>query len=159
MPSVKHATLVVNLPEPGPKPDSQPTNWKSPVRPMSIHKVMAAVQAALASQAQAYESQLAESRKAMLRLEDHLDNLQVNPKAATPQHPKRAGSEPAPNSLKPRLAQTPVRATPTVQFTPKATHKTASQPSGSTPAKKRPNQVTTADYPKGFEGTKVSGLS
>ncbi|KAG0147850.1 hypothetical protein CROQUDRAFT_42195 [Cronartium quercuum f. sp. fusiforme G11] len=76
----------------------------------------------------------------MLCLEDRLDNLQVNSKSATPQRPKRAGSEPAPNSFKPRLAQTPVRATPA--------------PSRSTPAKKRPNQVTTADYPKGFEGTK-----
>ncbi|KAG0150417.1 hypothetical protein CROQUDRAFT_87909 [Cronartium quercuum f. sp. fusiforme G11] len=117
-------------------------------------KIQATVQAALASQAQAYESQLAESCKAMLHLEDRLNNLQVNLKAATPQCPKRAGSEPAPNSLKPRLAQTPVWATPAVRFTPKATHKMASQPSGSTPAKKRPNQVTTADYPKGFEGTK-----
>ncbi|KAG0147420.1 hypothetical protein CROQUDRAFT_91494 [Cronartium quercuum f. sp. fusiforme G11] len=117
-------------------------------------KIQAAIQAALASQAQAYESQLAESCKAMLRLEDHLDNLQVNSKAATPQCPKQAGSEPAPNSFKPRLAQTPVRATPAVQFTPKATYKTASQPSRSTPAKKRLNQVTMADYPKAFEGTK-----
>ncbi|KAG0141470.1 hypothetical protein CROQUDRAFT_98744 [Cronartium quercuum f. sp. fusiforme G11] len=88
MPSVKQATLVVNLPEPGPKLDPQPTKWKSPMIPMSIHKLMAEIQAtfqaALASQAQAYESQLAESHKAMSHLEDHLNDIKVVSKAVTP---------------------------------------------------------------------------
>lgn len=130
-------------------------------------EVQAVINAALAAQAQAYKQTLSrlESRLSEMQLPSaqlaappvaRFESSQQATQQRKPLGNHRAGSEPAPGPSRLKtlrsLNSSPLASTSHCVTAPPPSHQTPP----ARPAKKRPNQVTTEDYPKEFKGTKVS---